>query len=167
MSQELVAMENGTELFVPSNNGYPAWSVFSKTGNGIDRVAMTFNGKQIYINRNIHNHDEGINLVIIDAATLEVVNAQAYNTYYSPEEDRALYTQLVKTWNTPNQITLMAVRGDGQNSMAQDTKDLISAYGSGEIQNLGFRHPWAFMGSNAGLFGAAEMRQGENGYAWV
>ncbi|XP_058886780.1 protein FAM3B-like [Acipenser ruthenus] len=90
------------------------------------------------------NTREGINIAAVDAATGKVHGSDSFNMW---EGDNA--RPLIQFINgiPNNSIVLMATYDDGSTKLSQEARKEIEKLGSKEIQQIGFRSSWVFVGA--------------------
>lgn len=86
----------------------------------------------------------GLNVVAADAFTHKVLLAQAYDTYANAKESERFLND-VKAF-PEGTIFMVGVRDEASTKMTEKVKKFFRKMGSSHVDQLGFRHSWAFIG---------------------
>merc|ERR1712167_185728 len=88
------------------------------------------------------------------------VHSQAYDTHDNHDEERLLNAHLTEILNHPDLTILVGACDEAVRFLNQDTKDLLTAFGSTQINDVQYRDGWAFIASSSGVFAPIEMHAG-------
>lgn len=86
----------------------------------------------------------GLNLVAMDAVSHKVLHSAAYDTYGNNDQSKLLMTDVKKL--PDGTIFMVAVKDEASNKLSEKVKEFFTKLGSVEINALGFREAWAFIG---------------------
>ncbi|KAM7397348.1 hypothetical protein PAMP_020327 [Pampus punctatissimus] len=94
-----------------------------------------------------NNAGHGINVVIINGKTGEVINTGHFNMYSG---DVKPLIELLKSIEK-GAIVLMASYDDPSSKLTEDARKLIAELGSSMVQSLNFRDNWVFVGGKGAM----------------
>ncbi|MBN3279718.1 FAM3B protein, partial [Polyodon spathula] len=117
---------------------------FRLLSGGGDNNYPTICFEEVIMKEGKGNTRAGINIAAVDAATGKVHSSNSFNMW---EGDNA--GPLIKFINEipNNSFVLMATYDDGSTKLSQEARKEIEKLGSKEIQQIGFRSSWVFMGA--------------------
>jgi hypothetical protein len=90
------------------------------------------------------NGSRGINVIALNAKNHEVLLAKSYDTYANDNASADLVADMRGIRR--GSIIIAAVKDEASNKLQPEAKELFSKMGSAEINQLGFREGWAFIG---------------------
>lgn len=90
------------------------------------------------------NGSRGINVVALDASNHEILLAKAYDTYANDNASTDLVNDM--KFVKRGSVIIAAVKDEASKKLSAEAKALFSKWGSKEINSLGFREGWAFIG---------------------
>ncbi|XP_007567523.1 protein FAM3C-like [Poecilia formosa] len=103
---------------------------------------------KICVNNNLalgtvmNNAGSGINIVVVNGKSGEVVKTDHFNMYSGSVEPLIEFLKGVETGS----VVLMAVYDEGSTKLNEEARTLISDLGSSTIHSLGYRDNWVFVG---------------------
>ena len=86
----------------------------------------------------------GLNVVAADAFTHKVLFAKSYDTDADGKASDAFLKDVTATPEVT--VLLVSVRDEGSKILNGKVKKFFSKMGSNDVNQLGFRHSWAFIG---------------------
>jgi hypothetical protein len=86
----------------------------------------------------------GLNVVAADAFTHKVLFAKSYDTDADGKASDAFLKDVTAT--PEGTVLLVSVRDEGSKILNGKVKKFFSKMGSNDVNQLGFRHSWAFIG---------------------
>eukprot|EP00058_Branchiostoma_floridae_P009022 XP_002594510.1 hypothetical protein BRAFLDRAFT_124969 [Branchiostoma floridae] len=98
----------------------------------------------------------GINVRAIDETSGAVVDLADFDTYESEEESRRLANFIDRI--PPGRIVALAANDEASKNLEESAKSKIRELGSVEVDSLGHRDPWAFVGVKGNQSSAVEQR---------
>lgn len=102
---------------------------------------ICFNGNEIFSPK-MKNGKRGLNLVTINGKTMKVEDIRTFDTY----EDDTIFQRYFRLGIDSNNIVLMASNDEASMHLSDDSKSLISSFGSKQISNLQFRDSFVMIG---------------------
>lgn len=90
------------------------------------------------------NGSRGINVVALNARNHEILLAKSYDTYANDNASGDLVADLKGIRR--GSIIIAAVKDEASKKLNDDVKALFNRMGSKEVNSLGFREGWAFIG---------------------
>ncbi|XP_059190289.1 protein FAM3C-like [Centropristis striata] len=89
-----------------------------------------------------NNAGPGINIVIVNGKTGEVIKTAFFNMYNGDVKPLIALLKGVETGS----VVLMASYDDPATKLSEDARKLITEFGSSNVKSLGFRDNWVFVG---------------------
>jgi len=86
----------------------------------------------------------GLNIVAMNGKDHKVIHNKAYDTYADPNQSKNLINDLKDL--PEGTIFMVSVKDEASNRLGEPVKEFFSKMGSSEINALGFREAWAFIG---------------------
>ena len=123
----------------PSTLMVTAESAGFKGGN---YAKISLNDMPVFMPNNESGHDRGLHMVIVDAATGVIQDAQIFDTYKSSDSLSAWQS---KEW-TAGDIVVAACKDDCATNLTEECKEWFENLGSDEISDIGFRQAWVLIG---------------------
>lgn len=99
-------------------------------------------GKDLILGTVMNNAGSGINVVVVNGKTGEVLKTDHFNMYSGKAEPLIEFLKKIETGS----VVLMAIYDEGSTNLNDEARSLISDMGSSMIQSLGYRDNWVFAG---------------------
>uniref|UniRef100_A0A8R1XTN2 ILEI/PANDER domain-containing protein n=1 Tax=Onchocerca volvulus TaxID=6282 RepID=A0A8R1XTN2_ONCVO len=106
-----------------------------------DSPQLCVNGRLI-IDRNLNSAGRGLNLVVIDSKTHQVMRTGHYDTYLEDSSALVLFLEQL----SPGEILAVISFDEASNSLSDMAKHIFYELGSSLIYRLKFRASWYFIG---------------------
>ncbi|VDP18003.1 unnamed protein product [Onchocerca flexuosa] len=106
-----------------------------------DSPQLCVNGRLI-IDRNLNSAGRGLNLVVIDSKTHQVMRTGHYDTYLEDSSALVLFLEQL----SPGEILAVISFDEASNSLSEMAKHIFYELGSSLIYRLKFRASWYFIG---------------------
>ena len=120
---------------------------------GGNYAKISLNDMPVFMPNNESGNDRGLHMVIVDAATGVIQDAQIFDTYKTSD---ALKVWQSKEW-VAGDIVVAACKDDCANNLSEECKEWFENMGSKEIWRLKPGQAFAFIGTKGG-FRAVEKR---------
>ncbi|XP_023200024.1 protein FAM3C-like [Xiphophorus maculatus] len=90
----------------------------------------------------LNNADTGINIVVVNGKSGDVLKTDHYNMYSGEVEPLIEFLKNIEVGS----VVLMAVFDEGSRRLNEEARTLIADLGSSVIHSLGYRDNWVFVG---------------------
>jgi beta-1,2-N-acetylglucosaminyltransferase len=132
--------------------GHIAMSFYSGK-NKDDEPKLCVDGRFL-ISRNLNNAGRGLNIVVVNARTKNVVRVGHFDTYSEDSSTLEIFLEHI----ADNEIVAVVSFDEASNRLSPLAKQLFYDLGSGLVQNLKFRASWYFVGQK-GISGFSPFEQ--------
>lgn len=118
-------------------------------GSKIQALSQGFvdgNSARIVVNDQdiLEKAGRGFNVIILAGQNHEVLSSKTYDTFASKAESEKMVNDAA---NAPvGSVIIAAIKDEGSRMLTQEAKDIFTAMGAKEINNLGYRDGYVFIG---------------------
>ena len=113
--------------------------------NGGNEACITLNGLPVYVEKNEHNHERGLHIVVFNPFLGMIESAKVFDTYQTSRGHDSFDAYITK--HIPEgHIVVAACKDECTTQLSEEGKQWFSSMGSTEIQNLKYRCGFVFIG---------------------
>lgn len=128
-----------------------------------DAASITVDGTKVL--EGLDEKSRGINVAVLNQKTGAVMATRSFDTFGSTEDSDGLV--LFVNMVSDGRILCFAIRDEGTYQLKKTARNLMSALGSENCINLGFRDMWAFVVQKRGPVSAEGYRKSPNVNSWA